>query len=130
MNSVSASLKGQLYKTEIKSVTNSIIADEPVDLGGQDLGFNPNELLAASLSACTCITLKMYAERKGWNLEDVHVMVDFERDSSQNKSVIKRKITLSGNLDEMQRARLIQIANQCPIHKTLTNPIEIITETN
>ena len=130
MNKITANIGTELYKTEIESETNLIISDEPKSSGGQDLGFAPNELLASSLAACTAITLRMYANRKGWELTDVKVEVSFETDSLENKFKIVRDIQLLGNLDEDQQARLLIIANKCPIHKILTNPIEITTALN
>jgi putative redox protein len=130
MNKITANIGTELYKTEIESETNLIISDEPQSSGGQDLGFAPNELLASSLAACTAITLRMYANRKGWELTDVKVEVSFEPDSVQSKFKIVRDIQLLGNLDEDQQARLLIIADKCPIHKILTNPIEITTELN
>jgi putative redox protein len=130
MGKITANIGTELYKTEIESETNLIISDEPKSSGGQDLGFAPNELLASSLAACTAITLRMYANRKGWELTDVKVEVSFETDSVQSKFKIVRDIQLLGNLDEDQQARLLIIANKCPIHKILTNPIEITTSLN
>lgn len=130
MNKITANIGTELYKTEIESETNLIISDEPKSSGGQDLGFAPNELLASSLAACTAITLRMYANRKGWDLTDVKVEVSFETDSLENKFKIVRDIQLLGNLDEDQQARLLIIADKCPIHKILTNPIEITTALN
>lgn len=130
MNKIKANIGTELYKTEIESETNLIISDEPKSSGGQDLGFAPNELLASSLAACTAITLRMYANRKGWELTDVKVEVSFETDSVQSKFKIVRDIQLLGNLDEDQQARLLIIADKCPIHKILTNPIEITTALN
>ena len=130
MGKITTSIGTELYKTEIQSETNFIISDEPESSGGKDLGFAPKELLASSLAACTCITLRMYANRKGWNLTDVKVEVSFETDSLENKFKIVRDIQLLGNLDEDQQARLLIIANKCPIHKILTNPIEITTALN
>ena len=130
MNKITANIGAELYKTEIESETNLIISDEPKSSGGQDLGFAPNELLASSLAACTAITLRMYANRKGWDLTDVKVEVSFETDSLENKFKIVRDIQLLGNLDEDQQARLLIIADKCPIHKILTNPIEITTALN
>jgi putative redox protein len=130
MNKITANIGAELYKTEIESETNLIISDEPKSSGGQDLGFAPNELLASSLAACTAITLRMYANRKGWELTDVKVEVSFETDSLENKFKIVRDIQLLGNLDEDQQARLLIIADKCPIHKILTNPIEITTALN
>jgi putative redox protein len=127
MDIVNAQIGKELYKTTITTATNSILSDEPKETGGKDLGFNPNELLVAALAACTSATLRMYADRKGWDLTEVKVEVSFERDPKINKSFIKRKVELLGNLEEEQRSRLMVIANSCPIHKTLSNPIEIET---
>lgn len=130
MGKIKALIGTELYKTEIKSETNFIISDEPESSGGKDLGFAPKELLASSLAACTCITLRMYANRKGWDLTDVKVEVTFETDSVDNKFKIMRNIQLFGNLENDQKNRLLNIADKCPIHKILTNPIEITTELN
>lgn len=130
MDKIIASIGAELYKTEIQSETNFIISDEPESSGGKDLGFAPKELLASSLAACTCITLRMYANRKGWDLTDVKVEVTFETDSVENKFKIMRNIQLFGNLENDQKKRLINIADKCPIHKILINPIEITTELN
>ncbi|HEY3390420.1 MAG TPA: OsmC family protein [Prolixibacteraceae bacterium] len=129
MTNISSSIKKELYKIEIKSPTgNIIIADEPIDKGGKDLGFSPKELLASALAACTSATVKMYADRKGWDLEEVKIAIELERDERENKTVINRKLILLGNLDETQRSRLLTIANSCPVHKILSNPIEINTQ--
>jgi putative redox protein len=130
MIKITAHIGTELYKTEVKSASNTIISDEPESAGGKDLGFAPKELLASSLAACTCITLRMYANRKGWDLTDVKVEVTFEKDATENKSKIMRNIKLFGNLDDAQKARLLNIADRCPMHQILTNPIEITTELN
>jgi putative redox protein len=114
------------YRTEIRTATNLLIADEPVASGGEDLGFSPEELLAASLSACTCATLRMYADRKGWT-ELTGVTVDIAFTRQQDTSSIVRNVTLEGPLSEEQRERLLTIANKCPIHQVLTHPVIIET---
>ncbi|MFV5685954.1 OsmC family protein [Flavobacterium sp. GB2R13] len=130
MIQIKAHIGTELYKTELESATNKIISDEPESAGGKDLGFAPKELLASALAACTCITLRMYANRKGWDLTDLKVEVTFEKDATENKSKIMRNIQLFGNLDDAQRTRLVNIADRCPMHQILTNPIEITTELN
>lgn len=128
MAKVSSSIKNEPYKIEIKSLTgNVVIADEPVDKGGKDIGFSPKELLASALAACTSATVRMYADRKQWPLDEVKIDIDLERDEVANKTVINRKVQFIGNLYEEQRKRLLAVANACPVHKILTNPIEINT---
>ncbi|WP_343588832.1 OsmC family protein [Flavobacterium sp.] len=128
MNTIAAKIDTRLYRTEITSASgNIVIADEPQEMGGKNLGFSPSELLASSLASCTLITLRMYINRKQWNVEEINIKVDFERDSEQNVSLFTRKIEIIGEVDEKQRQRLETIANSCPIHKTLTHSIEIKT---
>lgn len=129
MAQVTSSIKNELYKVEIKSPTgNVVIADEPPAKGGKDLGFSPTELLASALAACTSATVKMYANRKGWDLQELKLKIELKRDEENNKTFISRTLEVIGNLDESQRKRLVHIANSCPVHKILTNPIEITTE--
>jgi putative redox protein len=126
MVTIKASISDQLYKTTITNGRHTLIADEPVSIGGGDLGFSPDELLAASLSACTSATLRMYADRKGWHeLLAIDVEVTFNR--LKDASSMVRIITLTGNISEEQKERLLYIANRCPIHQTLTHLISIDT---
>lgn len=127
MATVKGSIGKNHYKTSLFAEANQLVADEPVSNGGQALGFSPSELLAAALTTCTCVTLRMYADKKSWPLEDVKVKVEFSRDNATNISAINRTVELVGELTEEQKQRLLQIANQCFIHKTLTNPIHIQT---
>ena len=129
MATVLSSIKKELYRIEIESPTgNVVIADEPLESGGKDLGFSPKELLISALAACTSATLRMYADRKGWELEEVRMEIELVSDKESKKTLLKSEIQLFGDLDEEQRARLLEIANACPVHKILTNPIEINTE--
>ena len=128
MDTISAQIDTRLYRTEVTSASgNILISDEPQELGGKNLGLNPTELLAASLASCTVITLRMYINRKQWNVSEIDVKIDFERDSERNVSLFTRKIEVIGEIDDTQRQRLETIANSCPIHKTLTHAIEIKT---
>ncbi|WP_294960531.1 OsmC family protein [uncultured Flavobacterium sp.] len=128
MDTVSAKIDTRLYRTEITSASgNVLISDEPQQLGGKNLGLNPTELLASSLASCTLITLRMYINRKQWNVDEINVKIDFDRDSERSVSVFTRKIEVIGDVNEEQRQRLETIANSCPIHKTLTHSIEIKT---
>jgi putative redox protein len=114
------------YKTNILLDNHSLIADEPVDAGGQDAGPTPGDFLRISLASCTAITLRMYADRKGFDVTEIEVKVHTER--IETKTTFHRQVLLTGNLDEAQRARMLQIANACPVHKVLTHPIEVITK--
>ncbi|KFF05720.1 OsmC family protein [Flavobacterium reichenbachii] len=128
MDTITAKIDTRLYRTEIKSASDNIlIADEPQEIGGKNLGLNPTELLAASLASCTVITLRMYINRKQWEVSEINVEIDFDRDSERNVSLFTRKIEVIGEVDETQRQRLETIANSCPIHKVLTHSIEIKT---
>lgn len=128
MAKVTASIGSEHYKVMIQSASgNVLIADEHEDNGGKDLGLNPHELLAAALSACTAATLRMYADRKEWSLNSLEVTVDMMEPDETGSTKIQRSLSIEGDLDEIQKQRLMAIANKCPIHKLLTNPIEIET---
>ncbi|NOS94508.1 MAG: OsmC family protein [Cyclobacteriaceae bacterium] len=120
-----ATIGKEHFRTEIISGAKQIVADEPEELGGTNEGPAPGEFLLISLASCTAITIRMYADRKKWPVEKITVEVDFEK--IDNKAIFKRELQLEGELTEEQRTRLLQIANACPVHKTLTNPIEIQT---
>lgn len=120
-----ATIGKEHFRTEIISGAKQIVADEPEELGGTNEGPAPGEFLLISLASCTAITIRMYADRKKWPVEKITVEVDFEK--IDNKTVFKRELQLEGEITEEQRTRLLQIANACPVHKTLTNPIEIQT---
>jgi len=125
MATIKAHIGTDRYRTVLKTATNNITADEPVSNGGADTGFSPSELLISALGACTCITLRMYADRKTWPLLTVDVDITFERDQERNVSNIHRQISLTGDLSEEQKSRLLKIADQCYVHKILSNPIHI-----
>lgn len=128
MNTITASIDTRKYRTEIKSASgNIVIADEPQEVGGKNLGFSPSELLASALASCTLITLRMYIDHKQWEVSEINIAVDFEKNTEQNVSLLTRKIEIIGNIDEAKKQRLLKIANSCPIHKTLTNTIQIET---
>lgn len=101
--------------------------DEPGETGGKDSGPEPFELLCAALGACTAITVRMYAGRKGWPLERIAVTVTYEKPADTARFAIA--ITLEGPLDAAQRERLLAIAGKCPVHQTLARGAEIVTLT-
>jgi putative redox protein len=113
------------FQTRITAGQHHFIADEAKDVGGSDLGPNPGQLLSAALAACASITMRMYANRKGWPLEEAVVEVDFQRNIQDNTTMITKKITLIGALDQDQINRLHEIADKCPVHKVLTSNINI-----
>jgi putative redox protein len=122
-------------RQEIDAGSHTFYADEPVGAGGDNAGPNPYELLLAALGACTSMTLLLYARRKGWPLEDVQVRLSHQRDYARDcadceaKPVridqIERRIALKGDLDQAQRTRLLEIAEKCPVHRTLTGTIRV-----
>jgi putative redox protein len=111
------------YRTEIEVGGRPLVADEPPALGGQGAGFAPYDLLLASLGACTAITLRMYADRKGWPLETLEVGL---RLHGVEERRIARTLTIAG-LDEEQKARLADIAERTPVTLTLKNGLPIDT---
>lgn len=126
---VAVSLGNEGYTAEVVAGKHLMLADEPEESGGKDYGPSPYEYLAASLGACTAMTLRMYSDRKEWDLQKVVVHLNHEKDypedvsDGENKkkiSHISRAIELHGDLDEDQRKRLLEIANKCPVHKTLS----------
>lgn len=128
MNPTTISIGKDKYTTKVVSQTgNELIADEPTDKGGQDAGLSPGELMAASLGACSCITMRMYADRKEWAMDSVSITVNYERNDEMRTTHFTKEITIVGDLDEEQRKRLIHISSRCPIHLMLSNPIQIET---
>ncbi|HCR77286.1 MAG TPA: osmotically inducible protein OsmC [Chryseobacterium sp.] len=126
---VKASLGTEKYYTEVVAGENTLITDEPVDKGGGNKGFNPFEILATSIASCTAATLRMYIDRKEWNVEKINVEVELENFPLTKRAIFKRDISFEGtNLDDEQLKRLHAIADACPIHKILTNDIEILTK--
>lgn len=120
-----ATIGNDLYKTELVARDHTVIADEPLDVGGKDLGPRPGDFIRMGLASCTAITLRMYANRKGWDVQQIRVQVS--NGPFDGKTSYKTEIEITGNVNEEQRMRLLQIAKLCPVHKVLTNPIKIDT---
>jgi len=123
-----ATIGNDVYRTELKARNHLVIADEPEDVGGKDLGPRPGDFYRMSLASCTAITLRMYANRKNFDVKQIEVTVSTEE--GEGKTILHTNIEISGTLDEAQRQRMLQIAKLCPVHKVLTNPIEIETKLN
>ncbi len=116
------------YKTKVYAGGHLIYADEPAELGGTDEGMAPGALLLASLGSCTAITIRMYADRKEMPLESIKIDLAICKEEEMSKeTTISRKIEFTGPITDEQRLRLMQIADKCPIHKLLSNPIRILT---
>ncbi|MGH7150681.1 MAG: OsmC family protein [Planctomycetota bacterium] len=123
------------FAQEVVAGRHRVAADEPLSAGGTDTGPSPYDLLLAALGSCTSMTVALYARRKGWALGAVtvrlrHSRVHAEdcRDCETKEGMvdrIEREIVLEGTLSEEERARLLEIANRCPVHRTLTSEIKI-----
>lgn len=130
---VAAIIGREHYATRLLSRDHTLMADEPASAGGEDRGPTPSDLLLSALASCTAITLRMYADRKGWPLDDARIVVrhgEPEGDSpskDNGATVLDRRLELRGELDDEQRDRLIEIARKCPIHRMLTGEVMIHT---
>jgi len=123
------------FAQEITAGSHRLFSDEPKDQGGENAGASPYELLAAALGACTSMTIGMYARRKHWPLASVVVRLRHSKihaddcaDCESQEAMldrIDRDIELTGNLSEEQRAKLLEIADKCPVHRTLTRGMKI-----
>jgi putative redox protein len=119
---------GAKLKQQVEIRDHRITADEPRDGGGEDAGPSPQELLAASLASCTAITMEMYANRKGWDIGEVVVDVDYEPAQRGSPTRFTMDVQLSKELPKAQREKLMQIAAKCPVHRTLEG--EVMFEEN
>jgi len=128
------------FRTEVWADGHHLVADEPRAVGGTEEGPTPYDLLASALGACTTMTLQMYARRKGWPLEEARALLRHEKrhagdgaaavdngEPDPRLDLVAREIRLVGPLDEEQRARLLEIADRCPVHRTLDAGVRIVT---
>lgn len=113
------------FGQKIQVGTHELASDEPTDGLGDDTGPTPHELLLASLGSCTSMTVKLYADRKGWPLETVHVRLSGRQEAEG--LLIARTLHLAGALSDEQKARLVEIADKCPVARTLQGTIRIAT---
>jgi len=137
MNNFAVAITKDTYTTQVSTPNHIGLTDEPIELGGQNKGPSPYDLLIGALASCTTITLRMYINRKGWDVQQIRVRVNYSRDyrkdcescsSAQKKiDVFERIIHIEGNIDEKKQERILQIANKCPVHLTLENNARIKT---
>lgn len=124
------------YSQSISAGSHLLRGDEPIEAGGSDTGPNPYELLLAALGSCASITVRMYADRKQWPLEGVHIELSYGATHADDSAAcdtetmmitgIEMEVSFAGNLSEQQRERLLEIANKCPVHRTLTSRIQTL----
>ncbi|MDX1542695.1 MAG: bifunctional alpha/beta hydrolase/OsmC family protein [Christiangramia sp.] len=134
---VMANLGSEGFTTQLIAGKHHFLADEPQSAGGNDLGPNPYELVSSGLAACTSMTLQMYAQRKDWKIDNVETHVSYSKKHSndcencENDSAridhFEREIILKGDLDAAQKERLLEIADKCPVHRTLSSKALINT---
>lgn len=126
------------FTTYIRSGQHRFIADEPEEVGGKNYGPNPYDYVTAGLAACTNMTLMMYARRKKWDLQKVEVTINHAKEhfkdcencdqANARIDVFRKTIVFKGDLSQEQKQRLMEIANQCPVHRTLTGEVNIISD--
>lgn len=123
--------QGSPFAMTIEVSGHEILGDEPLDIGGLDLGPAPFDLLTAALAECTAMTVRWFARQQKWPLDHVDVVVEHEKSAVEGQTgkidVFRKSVTVSGDLTEDQRARLLAVAARCPVHKTLEGPVTITT---
>ena len=127
---------GDGLRVEVRAREHRFAADEPLSLGGTDLGMTPYELLLASLSSCMAMTMRMYADRKGWVLEEASIQLRTAPSREPDREVrtagatavtrIERRIVMTGTLTAEQRERLVEIADRCPVKRNLEAGLEVV----
>ena len=136
-NEVAARTRGGAFRTELNVAGHALLADEPQGVGGADDGPSPYELLSAALASCTSMTLMMYARHKGLPLDAVTVRVNHDKihakdcedceTSAGRIDEFRRELFIEGDLTDEQRQRMVEIADRCPVHRTLLGEIKIRT---
>lgn len=126
------------FTTDIRTENHSITADEPLSLGGGDFGLSPYDLLLSALGACTAMTMRIYADRKGWPIEEIIVNLSHEKlnaadcpdctTTSGFIDKIEKEIEIKADLDSEQKQRLLEIADRCPVHRTLHHEVKVYSK--
>ena len=114
---------GGKLRQDVRIRRHELTADEPPEHGGEDEGPSPQELLAASLASCTAVTMEMYAQRKGWDVGDLQVDVNYEPAQRGSPTRFKMVVRFPKEMPEDQRERLMQIGTKCPVHRTLEGEV-------
>src|SRR6185437_13053536 len=117
------------YTSDVSINQHDLLVDEPMEKGGEDLGPAPGDYLCAALASCKAITLRMYAQRKQWKIEEIKVTANLVlgKESASGNNTFFCRISFKGDLDKEQQKRLLIIANSCPLHKLLSKPSDIVT---
>jgi putative redox protein len=115
------------FQVEVRTAGGTFLADEPAAAGGLGSGATPYDLLGAALGACTAMTLRLYADRKGWPMKSALVRVAHRSQGLEVKDRFAREIVLEGDLSPEQKRRLLEIAERCPVHRTLARGCEIVS---
>jgi len=128
-NDVTGNIGSQKYLCTISWRNGQLIMDEPESNGGKDLGPDPYSTLLASLAGCTLATLRMYIDRKGWNIPEIRISVNAQQElDGEFETVFSRQITFSSEITQEQKERLLIIADKCPVSKILKGKITINTQ--
>ncbi len=117
-----------LFQAKVRAGAATILVDEPVSAGGLGSGPNPFDLLSAALGSCTSMTIRLYARQKNWPLKNVRVSVTHHRPDLHARDLFEKEISFEGALDDAQKARLIAVAERCPVHLTLTRGADVTTK--
>ncbi|TBX69519.1 OsmC family peroxiredoxin [Flavobacterium silvisoli] len=127
-NNIEGSIGTQKYLCTISWRNGTLLMDEPENVGGQNIGPDPFSTFLASLAGCTLSTLRMYIDRKGWDIPEINISLNLAQDvTPELETTISRAITFPGNISDEQKERLLSIAEKCPISKILKNKITINT---
>ncbi len=127
-NNVEGKIGAQNYLCTISWRNGTFLMDEPESVGGQDLGPDPFSTLLASLGSCVLVTLRMYIDRKGWDIPEIYISLNMSQEMNPGlETTITRDITFSTNISDEQRERLLVIADKCPISKMLKNKVTVNT---
>jgi putative redox protein len=127
---IQAGIGHEHYVSKLSMRGHLLVSDEPLDNGGSDAGPTSTELVLSGLAACTTSTLRMYADKKGWEVDriDIELGIRIEKTETGQISHLESTIEITGNVSMEQKERMLEIARKCPIHRLLTNPITISTQ--